>query len=117
MKKASYGFNAHRQRRRAKTTPEEKAELRAAKSRERVEALAALARMQATPAIAGKVTKLKRAQADAYARRNGMRPLKPPPVEIPPRTTTAAQRDAAAWNAGQIAPLIGLDFLTNAHRR
>ncbi len=115
MKKASYGFNAHRGR--PKQTPAEAAEKRKAKTRAEIEALAAFARMSDTPAIRGKVTKLKREQADGYARRNGMRPLKPPAVVLPERTSTAAARDAAKWNRGQIAPPVSLDFLTNTQGR
>jgi hypothetical protein len=116
MKKATYGFNAHRQAR-AKQSPEDVKAKRKAKTRAELEALAKLARMQDTPAIRGKVTKLKREQADGYARRHGMRPLKPPPGTLPERTSTAAARDAAKWNASQVAPPISLDFLTNAQRR
>jgi hypothetical protein len=60
----------------------------------RAEDLAALAKMSAAPH--DKFDFADDLQADAYARRNGMRPLKPPPVVIPERNDAArvaARRD------------------------
>jgi hypothetical protein len=110
MKKATIGFNAFpRPRRGKKRTPEEiREELRAARARARD----TISSMSIVPKQI--MPDLTDEESDAFARRHGMRPIKPPPLKLPERTSTAAARDAARWNASQIAPAISLDFLTNS---
>lgn len=114
--KAVAGFNGFTPRRgtKAKRSPEEvREQLRAARARARdVLSSISIVPKQVMPDLSDE-------ESDAFARRHGMRPIKPPPGKLPERRSTAAQRDAAEWNASQIAPAVGigaLDFMAKHGR-
>ncbi len=69
---------------------------------ERKRALAAVERMQTAP---GSALAIDQEDADAYARRHGLRPLRPPPVAIAtPHVTAGAAELAKELRRGTYVP-------------